>query len=38
MSAPGIFQRVMENLLQGILGVTNYIDDIVITVADHLKS
>lgn len=30
-SAPGIFQRVMENLLQGIPGVTVFINNILIT-------
>ena len=30
-SAPGIFQRAMENLLQQIPGVVVYIDDILIT-------
>ena len=40
-SAPGIFQRVMESLLQGIPGVTVYIDDILISSAteeEHLKA
>ena len=40
-SAPGIFQRVMENILRGIPGVTVYIDDILITGPDdkrHLNS
>ena len=30
-SAPGIFQRVMDNLLQGIPGVVVYLDDILVT-------
>jgi hypothetical protein len=40
-SAPGIFQRMMESLLQGIPGVTVYIDDILISSAteeEHLKA
>ena len=40
-SAPGIFQKVMEQLLQGIPHVAMYIDDILIhseTEAEHLKS
>ena len=30
-SAPGVFQRTMDNLLQGLQHVTVYIDDILIT-------
>ena len=40
-SAPGIFQRVMECLLQGIPGVTIYLDDILITgssTEEHLRT
>ena len=40
-SAPSIFQRTMENLLQGIKGVSVYIDDILIsgsTVEEHLQT
>ena len=39
-SAPGIFQRTMENLLQGILHVVIYLDDILIagpTPDEHVK-
>jgi len=40
-ASPGIFQRVMDNLLQGIPGVVAYLDDILImgpTAEEHLKS
>ena len=40
-SAPGIFQKAMESLLQGIAHVTVYIDDILITgetESDHMQS
>ena len=39
-SALGIFQRVMEGLLQGIEGVIVYIDDLLVSEAtadEHLK-
>ena len=40
-TAPSIFQRIMENLLQGIQGVSIYLDDILITGptdGEHLKT
>ena len=40
-AAPSIFQRIMENLLQGIPGVSIYLDDILITGptdSEHLKT
>ena len=39
-SAPSMFQRIMEGILQGIPGVCVYIDDILVsgrTVAEHLQ-
>ena len=40
-SAPGIFQRVMDTILQGLSGVICYIDDILITGSndtEHLQN
>ena len=40
-SATGIFQRVMENLLQGIEGIVVYLDNILVTgrsQEDHLRA
>ena len=40
-SAPGIFQRIIENVLQGIPHVLIYLDDILITgqsTEEHLKN
>ena len=40
-SAPAIFQRVMERLLQGIAGVVVYLDDVLVTGRtneEHLES
>ena len=40
-SAPGIFQRVVDSLLQGILGVVVYLNDILVTGPsdhEHLES
>ena len=40
-SAPGIFQRVMDSLLQGIPGVVVYLNDILVTGPsdrEHLES
>ena len=39
-SVPGIFQRVMENILQGISNVTVYLDDILLssaTESEHMQ-
>ncbi|UYV75636.1 hypothetical protein LAZ67_13000811 [Cordylochernes scorpioides] len=39
-SAPGIFQRIMDQILQGLPGVTRYLDDILLSekkkLEDHL--
>ena len=40
-SAPALFQKLMDSVLQGIPGVTCYIDDILISSPDeasHLKT
>ena len=40
-SAPSLFQRIMENLLQGIPSVSIYLDDIRVTgksIPDHLSN
>ncbi|XP_047986190.1 uncharacterized protein K02A2.6-like isoform X1 [Leguminivora glycinivorella] len=40
-SSPGIFQKMMQSVLQGIPNVLNFLDDILITGADlddHLKT
>ena len=39
--APGVFQRIMDNLLQGIQGVVVYLDDVLImgkTEQEHLAT
>ena len=40
-SAPAVFQRIMENLLQGLKHVCVYLDDILVTGSserDHLDN
>ena len=40
-SAPAVFQKLMDTFLQGVPGVTCYIDDILVSSADedsHLQS
>lgn len=36
-SAPGIFQRAMDTLLQDILSVVVYFDDILVTGASNIE-
>ena len=36
-SAPAVFQRTMDTILQGIDGVACYIDDIIMTTEEHLE-
>ena len=31
VSAPSLFQRIMENIFQGLAGVSVYLDDILVT-------
>ena len=41
LSAPGIFQKEMDNLLAGIPGIVIYLDDILVTgvtETEHLQS
>ena len=40
-SAPSMFQRIMETILQGLPGVSVYIDDILVTektLEDHVQN
>ena len=40
-SAPAVFQRIMDNILQGLYGVCTYLDDILVTgktADEHIKN
>ena len=40
-SAPSVFQKIIENILQGIPGVVAYLDDVFVTGEDersHLRN
>jgi hypothetical protein len=34
-SAPGLFQRIMEQILSGVIGVSTFLDDVVIISDNH---
>ena len=40
-SAPAVFQRIMDNILQGLPGVYTFLDDILVTgktADEHIKN